>query len=200
VNASRPRHPWAPVAAVLLALLLPPALSLPAEANLLPNAGFEELEATTACPRGWQPWATPNTAVYSLAAARSGTACAAISDHSAQVSQGLRSSGVGIRPGQTYEASVWLYIERLEAGGFSVYLEFWSGETRIADYAVSTEVVGRWTELRLARPAPANAEAATVLIYGSSATVGRALFDDACLESRGQASAAEGASTVLPRQ
>lgn len=151
------------------------------EGNLLSNSSFEELDTRTGCPEGWQPWAAQNTAAYSLAAARTGLACAAITDTSPEVSQGLRSTRVQVESGRTCEASVWVYIEHAEAGGFSVYLEYWTGAARIADFSVGMEVVGRWTELRIARRAPPGAKAATVLIYASSATVGRALFDEACL-------------------
>jgi len=184
-------HPCDPVwrlslrgAVVLAAVAVAAVGGAAEEGNRLPDPSFEDLDAKTVCPAGWHPWAAENTAVYSLAAARTGLACAAVTDASPQVSQGLRSARVEVEPGRTYEASVWVYIEHAEAGGFSVYLEYWTGEARIADFSVGTDVVGKWMELRTARPAPAGARTATVLIYGSSATVGRALFDDACLSEK----------------
>jgi len=164
-------------------LLLICAAGLSAQENLLPNSSFEELDPKTACPLGWQPWVKENTAVYSLAAAHTGLACAAITDPSPTASQGLRSPQVAVAPGKVYEASVWVYVERVEAGSFSVYLEYWSGDTRVADFAVGTDVAGKWVQVRIAQPAPPGAKGATVLLYSSSATVGRALFDDASLRA-----------------
>jgi hypothetical protein len=157
-----------------------------AEGNLLSNPSFERLDPKNGCPADWRPYAPDNAAVYSLAAARTGVACAALTDGSPTGSQGLRSAPADIVPGRTYEASVWVYIERLEAGGFSLYLEYWVGDTRVADFSTGTGEVGKWVELRLAKPAPPGAKAATVLIYGSSVTVGRGLFDDASLTEAGQ--------------
>lgn len=166
---------------ILTALLLNGVIVL-AEQNLTPNASFEELDPDTATPKGWTNWATPNQAVYTLATARTGVACVAITDESAEVSQGLRSPRMAIEPGKTYRASVWLKIERVEKGGFALYLEYWRGPTRVADKSVYTSDAPDWRELTLAYPAPEDATEATVLVYGSSATIGRAYFDDASLQ------------------
>lgn len=167
------------MACLALALLF--AAPLAAADNLLPNPSFEELDPETAMPAGWTNWATPNTAVYTLAAARTGVASVAITEESDTVSQGLRSPRVPVEPGVTYRASAWVKIERLEKGGFALYLEYWQGPTRIQNRSVSTSHAPDWTELTLAYPAPDGATHATVLVYASSVTVGRAYFDDASL-------------------
>ena len=176
----RDRNPQLLSALALLCLPVPAVLAQPLA---IPNPSFENLDAKTATPAGWTAWAQPNWAVYSLAAARTGAACVAITDDSDTQSQGLRSPRIPVTPGKTYRASVWISIERLTQGGFALYLEYWQGETRIADRAVSTDKLGDWTQLTLEYPAPPDATAATLLVYGSSATVGRAYFDDAALES-----------------
>ena len=167
--------------ALWLGLALLCAAPFAAAENLLPNPSFEELDPETAMPAGWTNWATPNTAVYTLAAARTGVASVAITDDSEAVSQGLRSPRVPVEPGVTYRASVWVSIERIEKGGFALYLEYWQGPTRIENKSVSTTRALDWVELALAYPAPAGATHATVLVYSSSVTVGRAYFDDASL-------------------
>lgn len=166
---------------VWAALALLCAAPLAAADNLLPNPSFEELDPQTGMPAEWTNWATPNTAVYTLAAARTGVACVAITDDSEAVSQGLRSPRVAVEPGVSYRASAWVKIERIEKGAFALYLEYWQGPTRIENRSVSTARALDWVELALAYPAPAGATHATVLVYSSSVTVGRAYFDDAAL-------------------
>lgn len=157
-----------------------------AQDESLPNASFEQLDPATATPVGWTAWATPNYSVYTLAAARSGVACVAITDQDAKVSQGLRSPRMPVEPGKTYRASVWLKIEQQQAGGFALYLEYWQGTQRIENKSTYAEEAPDWKELSLAYPAPEGATHATVLLYGSSATVGRAYFDDASLVEAAQ--------------
>lgn len=163
------------------ALIAAPGTLVRAQDEGLPNAGFEQLDPETATPLGWTPWATPNYAVYTLAAARSGVSCVAITDDDPTVSQGLRSPRMPVQPGKTYHASVWLLIERVQAGGFALYLEYWQGTQRIVNKSTYAEQAPEWKELSLAYPAPEGATHATVLVYASSATVGRAYFDDASL-------------------
>jgi len=180
-NLRRGRMPrWG--GAVAAILLIVPLTGLAADGdNLLPNASFEQLDTETARPEGWSAWAKPNYAVYTLAAARTGVSCVAVTDDDPKVSQGLRSPRVAIEPGGTYRASAWLKVERVTQGSFAIYLEYWAGGTRIANKAVGTAEAPDWRELTLAYPAPEAATEATVLVYGSSATVGRAYFDDASL-------------------
>jgi hypothetical protein len=175
------RHPLRGNGVVLVALLLGSLRVAAAPDVALPNAGFEDLDPATAAPRGWVAWAQPNWAVYSLAAARTGVACVAITDDSETVSQGLRSSRIPIAPGGTYRASVWVKVESLRQGGFALYLEYWQGQTRVANRSVSTATAPDWTPLSLEYPAPPDATEATVLVYAGSTTIGRAYFDDAAL-------------------
>jgi len=121
-----------------------------AQEDALPNASFEQLDPETASPVGWTAWATPNYAVYTLAAARTGVACVAITDESPEVSQGLRSPRVPVEAGKTYRASAWLKIERAEAGGFAIYLEYWQGGQRIENKSAYVDKAEDWTELTLA--------------------------------------------------
>lgn len=69
----------------------------------------------------------------------------------------------------------------LAAGSFALYLEYWCGTERVQNVTVSCTQVGQWLPLAISAPAPANATAATVLVYGASATMGRAYFDDVAL-------------------
>lgn len=171
---------------VIIGFAAPCALAV-AQGEGLPNGGFEQLDPETAAPAGWTAWATPNYAVYTLAAARSGVSCVAITDDDPKVSQGLRSPRLPVEAGKTYRASAWLLIERLEAGGFALYLEYWQGNERIENKSTYAEEAPEWKQLALAYPAPEGATHATLLLYGSSATVGRAYFDDASLtEAPGQ--------------
>jgi len=161
-----------------------PALGQDAQ-NLLPNASFEDLDPATRMPRGWASWATPNQAVFTLADARTGVASVAVTDDSPTLSQGLRSPRVPVEPGATYRAEVWVRIERIVQGGFALYLEYWTGPTRIADRSVFVSDAAGWHQLVLSYPAPAEATEATVLVYAASTTIGRAYFDDAVLIARG---------------
>jgi hypothetical protein len=147
----------------------------------VPNAGFEQVDERTGLPVGWTTWAVANTCAYTLAMARGGVACARVTDPSETVSQGLRSPRVHIEPGRAYEATVWVRIADLQAGGFALYLEFWRGPERLQDTSVSTSQQGDWAQLKVAAQAPADAEVATLLVYGASASVGEAYFDDAVL-------------------
>ncbi|MEN6400516.1 MAG: hypothetical protein ABFD94_01090, partial [Armatimonadia bacterium] len=65
---------------------------------------------------------------------------------------------------------------------FACYLEYWNGTERLLNKAASTSQVGDWTDLKVSAQAPAEATTATILIYGSSASIGVAYFDDATLK------------------
>lgn len=174
-----------PLSTLGILLLLPwllsaAAASAQASEGIL-NAGFEQVDENTGLPADWMPWAAENQAAYTLATAHSGVASALITDTDAKVAQGLRSKPVPVTAGKTYEATCWVKIASLEMGGFALYLEYWSGGQRIKDVASSCNEVGEWRLLKVSAPAPANAETATLLIYGSSATVGVAYFDDAAI-------------------
>ncbi len=154
-----------------------------AEPPAVPNGGFEQVDEKTGLPLGWTAWAAANTCAYTLALAHSGAACARVTDTSDTVSQGLRSPRVPVTPGSAYTASVWVHITDRQAGGFALYLEFWQGPQRLQDTSVSTEETGAWVQLQITATAPPDAESATLLIYGSSATSGEAYFDDAELST-----------------
>jgi hypothetical protein len=172
-----------PVARVFLLLLwlVSGAAASAQGSGAIPNASFEQVDEKTGVPVDWTPWVAENQAVYTLATAHSGVASALITDTDAKVAQGLRSRPVPVTAGQTYEATCWVKIAALEAGGFALYLEYWNGTQRVKDFSSSCNEVGEWRLLKVSAPAPANAETATVLIYGSSATIGVAYFDDAAI-------------------
>lgn len=169
----------------LLPLLLLVYLPLMAPAQAEPvsvlDGGFEQVQEKTGLPLGWTPWTTANQCFYTLATAHSGVASAIVTDDSETMSQGLRSQPVAIEAGRTYEATAWVKISELKAGAFALYLEYWCGTERVKNVAVSATTVGEWQPLTISAPAPANATAATLLVYGSSATVGIAYFDDIAL-------------------
>lgn len=169
------------VGLLLAGLLVSAAATAQTPPLTVANSGFETVDGASGLPLGWTAWAQPSLSAYTLAMAHSGVACARVTDDSVSVSQGLRCTPVPIEPGKTYEAAVWVKITALQAGGFALYLEYWNGSMRLQNSAVSTSTVGEWTQLKLRAPAPANAKEATLLIYGSSATVGEAYFDDATL-------------------
>jgi hypothetical protein len=166
---------------LLCAVVLPGLGLAEGTTTALPNAGFEQVDGKTGVPLAWTPWATGNQCVYTLATAHSGVACALITDDSATISQGLRSERAPITAGARYEASAWVKIAELKAGGFAIYLEYWSGTQRVKDLSVSTSHLGEWAPLKIAGEAPAEATEATVLIYGGSSSVGVAYFDDVAL-------------------
>ncbi len=143
---------------------------------------FEQVVEETGMPVGWTPWSTPSAAAYSLADARTGVACVAILDESAQQSHGLRSEPVRIEPGAVYRASVWTKVLGGDKPGAAVYLEFWSGKRRVADYSASVGEADEWTEIAAEHEAPEGAEAATILVYSASSTMVHSLFDDAAIE------------------
>jgi len=168
----------------VLAVLLPGAIALAQPAPRLPaNGSFEELDAATGLPAGWTLWnPAHNLCAYTLARAHEGVAAASVTDDGPVDSQGLRSPRARITGGQTYQATGYVWITDLQAGGFALYLEFWRGDQRVLDRSVSTDKRGEWVELSVSATAPAEATAATVLVYGSSATVGHAYFDDVSLK------------------
>ncbi|MEI6500755.1 MAG: hypothetical protein WCP21_06980 [Armatimonadota bacterium] len=145
------------------------------------NAGFEQVDPRTGVPLDWTPWSQDNLCAYSLAMAHSGVASALVTDADGTMSQGLRCKPVPIEPGKSYEASCWMNIAELKAGGFALYLEYWRGTERVHNVAVSSSVMGSWQPLKVAAPAPPGATSASVIIYGSSATIGAAYFDDVAL-------------------
>jgi len=148
----------------------------------LVHPSFEQVDEETGMPIGWTPWSTPSAAAYSLADARTGVACVAILDESAEKSQGLRSEPVRIEQGAVYRASVWTKIVGGEKPSAALYPEFWSGKTRVADYSASIGEADEWTEIAVQHEAPEYAEAATVLVYSASSTMVHSLFDDAALD------------------
>lgn len=150
-------------------------------ANPIANPSFEQLDGKLGLPVGWSPWAQSNQCFYTLADAHSGVACAAITDDSDTLSQGLRSTRVPIEEGKRYQATVWVKIMALTAGGFALYLEFWDGFSRIQDTSSIVSQLGDWVQIKVTALAPPGATEATLLIYGSSASVGLAYFDDAAL-------------------
>ena len=113
----------------------------------LVHASFEQVVEETGMPVGWSTWSTPSAAAYSLADARTGVACVAILDESAEKSHGLRSEPVRIEPGAVYRASVWTKILGGDKPGAAVYLEFWIGKTRVADYSAGIGEADEWTEI-----------------------------------------------------
>lgn len=154
----------------------------PAVHDELAHPSFEQVTEDTGLPVGWHPWSQPSAAAYSLADARSGVACAAILDTSAEASHGLRSDRVRVRPGATYRAGVWTKILGGERPGAAVYLEFWRGNERIENKSKGISEAPDWTQISVEWTAPEGAETATVLIYAASSTMVHSLFDDATLE------------------
>jgi len=169
--------------ALLLIGLAAAAATAAGSEALLPNGSFEEVDETTGYPLHWQPvWNKPTTCAYTLARARTGVACAMVTDAATDQSHGLRSAHVPVTPGQWYEATAWVRIEPGGKQGFALYLEFWNNKKVRGEHrSAHTTKSGRWVRLRLMLKAPPDAHTATVLIYGSSATVGKAYFDDATL-------------------
>jgi len=174
---------WSTLPVLLLTTLLwhsdasaQPAAPQPA------NGGFEQLDGLTGLPAGWTLWNPGrNLTAYTLATAHSGVAAASVTDDSATESQGLRSPRAPVTAGQTYLATGQVWITELQAGSFALYLEFWRGGERLVNNAASTVERGRWAELKVQQVAPPGATEATVLIYGGSATIGHAYFDDVSL-------------------
>jgi len=168
---------------VLLVLLSGGSVLTAQPAEVVPaNGGFEQLDGRTGLPVGWAVWHPErNLTTYTLAVAHSGVASACVTDDNATDSQGLRSPRVAITGGRAYLATAYVWVSELKAAGFAIYLEFWRGDQRLANTAISTSEAGKWVELKVQATAPAEATEATVLIYGSSATIGQAFFDDVSL-------------------
>lgn len=158
-----------------------------ADANLLQNPSFEEVDEATGYPLHWTPvWGTATSCAYTLACAKHGVASALIVDPSAQQSHGLRSEHVEVTPGQWYEARVYVRIAECTSGNFALYLEFWNqAKARGLHKIASTSQQGRWRLLTLRIKAPADAATATVLVYAGSVSIGTAYFDQASLVAVG---------------
>ncbi len=174
---------------LLVYLLASPLACLAAESvDSLPNPGFERVNEKTGYPQDWEPvWGRLTTCAYSLATARTGIACALITDASEAESHGLRSRRVRAKPGATFTASVYVKIAR--PGGFAVYLEYWNAAgQRVFNRSAAASAAEDWTRLAVTDKAPPDAESATLLIYCGSTSTGVAYFDDASLtESQGDA-------------
>jgi hypothetical protein len=166
------------VMAILSVLITASSLANAATGLALPNSSFEELDAKTALPANWTPWSPDTVAAYTLARASDGVASLLITDDSATVGHGVRSDRVAAMPGRTYRATGSVFIETLKAGGFAIYIEFWSaaGE-RLANRSASTTQSGKWVNLTAEAVAPERTAFVTVLCYGGSTTVGAACFD-----------------------
>lgn len=184
VQASRPLRSRVVRASRPLALLILLSLTAVAAAQPvpIPNCSFEQLDEATGLPVDWSLW-TPagNLCAYTLATAHSGVASARVTDNDAKLSQGLRSKPVPVEAGKTYEAHAWVKVEDLQAGGFAIYLEYWQGGQRVLDRSTAVSQVGDWVALKVAAAVPDGATEATILIYGSSASIGTAYFDDVSL-------------------
>lgn len=146
------------------------------------NPSFESVAEATGYPEGWGPvWGRPTTCAYSLATARTGGACALVTDNSEKDSHGLRSARVRVRPGAQYAAKV--YVKHAKPGGVAVYLEFWNvAGQRVFNRSTGLANAADWTPLSVTGMAPPEAESATVLIYCGSTSTAVAYFDDASLE------------------
>jgi hypothetical protein len=130
-----------------------------------PNGGFEALDSRTGLPAGWTVWNnTRNLGAYTLATAHSGVAAASLTDDNSTDSQGLRSPRVPVVAGRTYLAAAWVWITRLQAGNFAIYLEFWKGPERLANFSAGTSELNRWVELKVRQAAPAARRA--LRVYG----------------------------------
>ena len=177
---------WMPLV-FLTAICSPKVQVRGADANLLQNPSFEEVDEATGYPLHWASvWGKPVSCAYTLACAKHGVASALIVDPSAQESHGLRSAHVEVTPGQWYEARVYVRIAECTRGGFALYLEFWNqakvrGEHKIA----STSRQGGWRLLAVRLKAPADAATATALVYAGSVSIGKAYFDQASLKAVG---------------
>ncbi|NCO41002.1 MAG: hypothetical protein GW892_20115 [Armatimonadetes bacterium] len=167
----------------LLVYLLasPLAYAAAGPVDSLPNPSFERVDEKTGYPQDWESvWGRPTTCAYSLATARTGIACALVTDHSETDSHGLRSKRVAVAPGVTLAASV--YVKLADPGGFAVYLEFWNAAgQRVFNRSSGTSAATDWTQLSVTGKAPPDAESATLLIYCGSTSTGVAYFDDASL-------------------
>ena len=172
-----------PQVALILGVLIASSHSAGAAANLLTNPSFEQVDEATGYPLHWSPaWQKPTACAYTLACARTGAAAAIITDDSDQESHGLRSAHVQIVPDTWYEARVYVRIAECSNAGFALYLEYWNrAGLRTEHRAIGSSETGPWRMLKLKLKAPPGARTATVLIYGSSATIGEAYFDDASL-------------------
>ncbi|HEX2998879.1 MAG TPA: hypothetical protein VHR86_01375 [Armatimonadota bacterium] len=142
------------------------------------NPSFEALDSQTALPAHWTPWNAETHAAYTLARACDGVASLLLTDDSPAMGHGVRSELVPVTPGKTYLGSGSLYIEALHSGAFSIYLEFWNKSgIRLSNFSTAADKQGQWVKLNVRASAPEGATSATLLCYGSSATVGTACFD-----------------------
>lgn len=164
-------HLMARLVVVLVTALLACSLvrAQQTSAPRLTNPGFELGEGL----EGWSIFSgTPDLSSQ----ARTGEYSLRLDDPSSEQAIGLRSEPIAIQPGALYNASVWI---RTEGGTAQLYLEFWdAGGTRI-DVVFDGASGATWRSIRLERRAPADAVAATLLLYGHRGNVGVAHFDDA---------------------
>lgn len=150
-----------------------------AAANLVPNPGFEDVDA--GWPVAWRPFNEPSAGLVESSAeiVRTGAYSVRIEDPSTSTGVGLRSSTIPVVASTLYTASVYSYNT---AGHSDLYLEYWNeAGSRIAAKFSTNSALNSWEEIRVSERAPDGATHATVLLYLAAGNTGVSYADDAHL-------------------
>jgi|GEM_PF-1065456 len=141
------------------------------------NLGFEDVAAGK--PLRWTPLDSGSTYESAQDIVYAGDYSVKLSDASATLSTGLRSSRLPVEPGSVYEATVQAYNL---AGGGQLYLEYWdSSHTRIGVKIGESSALNQWRPIRAELAAPAGTAYATLLLYLHGSNVGATYYDEATL-------------------
>ena len=169
-----------------VAIMLAAALAACAHAQIGPDLqpifeeGFEDADVG-ALPEGWSVDFGEDTDVaVSDTPVRGGERSVRIVDSSQEKATGLRSPKIPIEPDEVYYISGWWFGK--QGDNCSIYLEFWDAEgTRIDAHSFGCAGTGGWAYRTGSAVAPADAVAATMLLYSSSTVLTDGHFDDVSL-------------------
>lgn len=147
------------------------------------NGDFEaQAVGIDGAPVGWHRYqGTPATGVVSLDLLRvhSGAQALRITDESPANGYAVRSRFYPAIPGQTYQASAWVYNGK---GDGWLYLEFHADATRrVSEKHAGSGKVGSWEQVVLEDVCPPRARYVTVLLYSAVHNVGQSAWDDVTL-------------------
>ncbi len=155
------------------------------DANTLRNGGFEIDSDLDGIPDHWQTWPeSVGSGTRSSTRHRWGSYSFRISESSPMTAYGLQSERIAAAPSESYEASVWVFVESGQSPHFDLYLEFFDAAergTRVGVAFKCSTTVGEWEFLDLTMMAPAGTASMDIALYSSSVNMGTAYFDEADL-------------------
>ena len=135
----------------------------------VPNPSFEAGVDGSGIPNFWTKLSSSDNVSLSSEKSADGTHSAKLINTTSQ-GCGLRSAGVTVTPGVTYQASSKIYCD---IGSSEIYLEFWNAAgSRIDVKTASITRTKQWVDASAVADAPAGAAYATLLYYQNSGNQG----------------------------